>query len=155
MAHALIEKRSPHRRRALDGVLFNLPLGVVISDPEGYVLNVNPFFTSMTGYTLQEVKHDTVEKLLNGPLTDVLALKKIAISLGQKTQFMGQLLHYRKNGSIFLDQYSISPIFNSAGELANFISLSQVMTDMIPHTSSSKAMLSVDEMDALFGSQLS
>ena len=159
-----IQMRSPFGRRALDNAIYKLPFGIVVSDADGLIVSINDVFTSMTGYSLKDVEHKNFQKLLNGPLTNKNAIDEINIACKELKTFDDELIHYRKNGSTFWDEYSSSSILDSEGQVANFICTSKDITDRVTEfnrTSGAQQrvnrkdhlnfVLSSEEIDALFG----
>lgn len=157
-----LQTRSALGRRALDNAVLKIPYGVVIADAEGLIVNVNDIFTALTGYTLADVEQSDFRALLNGPLTDFNAIQATFSVSKQAEKFSGLMAHYRKNGSMFWDDYSVSPVFNNDSQVCNFIGLSKDMADR-PHLTLSlhdgsqnlhkvcRATLTNEEMSALFG----
>ena len=157
-----LKTRSALGRRVLDNAVLKIPYGVVIADAEGLIINLNEVFTVLTGYTLAEVEQSDFRAVLNGPLTDLNAIDATYSASKQAGKYSRLMAHYRKNGSMFWDDYSISPVFNNDAKVCNFIGLSKDMADR-PHPTINlqegsqnshkvcRATLTNDEITALFG----
>jgi PAS domain S-box-containing protein len=102
---------------------------VIITDSQIRIQWVNKAFTNVTGYTL----NDAIGKdpsFLHGPETDTKELKKIFKRLMNKKGFSAEVLNYSKTGRKYWMQINTTPIFNEEGELVNFISVENDITQL-------------------------
>lgn len=103
--------------------------GIVITDATNLdhpLIYVNPGFEEMTGYSACEVLGKNC-RFLQGSDYDQEGLEVIQIALQENRECCVTVRNYRKNGSLFWNQISISPIFNQKGEVLYFI---WVLTDI-------------------------
>jgi len=91
------------------------------------IVYVNDGFTKMTGYSREEVIGKT-PRILQGPKTDRNTLENLKKSLIEGHSFFGQAVNYRKDGSEFINQWDIHPIYNEDGELTNWVSYQHDIT---------------------------
>jgi PAS domain S-box-containing protein len=91
------------------------------------IVYVNEGFTKMTGYTREEVIGKT-PRLLQGPKTDKGTLEHLKQSLLEGHSFFGQAVNYRKDGSEFINQWDIHPIYDEQGELCYWVSYQHDIT---------------------------
>ena len=108
----------------------NLSTGVSISDPtlpDNPIIFVNPAFTAMTGYTADEALGHNC-RFLQGPETDAQTLREIRAAMDERRTFQGVILNYRKDGTRFWNELTISPVFDDAGTLLNFVGLQSDVT---------------------------
>jgi PAS domain S-box-containing protein len=104
-----------------------------ISDPrrpDDPLVWVNPSFCSLTGYTHDEVVGRNC-RFLQGPNTDPAAVRRIGEALRRREPVTEVLLNYRRDGTAFWNQVSISPVFNGAGELVNFVGVQNDVTERV------------------------
>lgn len=101
---------------------------IVISDYEGFIEYVNPMFQMVTGYSLEEVKGKNPDMLISdiSPLNYVELQKQFSSKHGWK----GELLTRKKNGEYYWAWTSISPIKNENGEIINFISIQEDISEL-------------------------
>jgi len=91
---------------------------------------VNPAFTTTTGYTLAESVGRNC-RFLQGPATDpaVVAAMRAALEAGEATTTT--VLNYRKDGSAFWNQLSMSPIHDAEGTLTHFVGIQADVTHRV------------------------
>lgn len=92
----------------------------VRSDTEGRVLEINPAFSGLCGYTFEEIRGRKPGSLLQGVETteeSVLALRK-AICGRQACSV--EMVNYHKNQTTYRVQIDLSPIFDEKGDLEGF-----------------------------------
>lgn len=97
--------------------------GILICDAQqtGYpIVYVNPAFTDMTGYTLEEVKGRSC-RFLQGPDTDPQQIAEIQRALEQQHDITLTLRNYRKNGQTFWNNLFLSPVRNPDGQVTHFV----------------------------------
>jgi PAS domain S-box-containing protein len=117
----LVEETLRLRERALAAT----SNGIIITDArlaDHPIIYVNPAFEEMTGYSSPEVMGKNC-RFLQGKDTSpaVINQLRLAIQAGISCKFV--LLNYRKNGSSFWNELSISPIHNEDGELTHFVGI--------------------------------
>jgi len=96
-------------------------IAVILTDNRKKILWVNEGFVEMTGYTLAEVIGRSPGQILQGPDSEVEAIKRIRKGLADKVSLKDQLINYRKNGEPYICKLVIHPIFGRDQELTNFI----------------------------------
>ncbi len=98
------------------------PDSIVITDKDGTIEYVNPFFTQNTGYTLEEAKGQNPRILKSGETSpEVYAELWNTISSGNI--WRGELKNKKKNGDTYWESISISPVKNSSGEITNYVAV--------------------------------
>jgi len=78
----------------------------------GSIIYVNDAFTRMTGYEANEVMGKT-PGFLQGPKTEQAVLERLAEQLQKGEIFHGQTVNYRKDGSEFMLEWSVTPVKNN------------------------------------------
>ena len=117
----------------LAAAVSNLTTGVIITDPsspDNPIIFANTGFLRMTGYTAEDVRGRN-PRFLQGPGTDRLAVAEIrqALALGRSCSTV--LLNYRKDGTPFWNELTISPVVDDAGELIHYVGLQTDVTRRI------------------------
>jgi PAS domain S-box-containing protein len=100
---------------------------IVITDTDAAIVYVNPAFEKLTGYTRAEVigKNPRVLKAgLHGPEH----YRSLWSTLGKSETWRGDFVNRRKDGSLFEEEASISPVFDATGKLINYIAVKRDVT---------------------------
>ena len=91
---------------------------------------VNPAFTSMTGYLAAEVVGRNC-RFLQGPDTDRGQVEVLRAALKANRDVVVVLLNYRKDGTAFWNQLSVSPVLDSSGATTHFVGVQTDVTDRV------------------------
>lgn len=102
---------------------------VVITDAEGKIEYVNPGFTKLTGYVLEQCRGKAPGSLLQGPDTSEETRRNIRAKLDAREAFYDEILNYDANGNSYWISLAINPVLNEDGELEKFISIQANITD--------------------------
>ena len=116
------------RERQLARAVEQSPVAVVITDVEGRIEYVNPKFTKITGYAAEEVigKNPRILKSGIGPCELYADLWK-TICAGR--EWHGKFYNRKKNGDLYWEAASISPVTNSKGKVTHFVAVKDDITD--------------------------
>ena len=122
-----VAKETENQLRKLSRAVEQSPASVVITNLAGEIEYVNPKFTEVTGYTLEEAKGQNPRVLKSGdqPAENYRELWETIISGGE---WRGEFLNKRKNGELFWEAASISPIKNEKGETTHFLAVKEDIT---------------------------
>ncbi|MEG5161474.1 PAS domain S-box protein [Microcoleus sp. AT3-A2] len=99
-----------------------------IEEPGPRIIYVNPAFTRMTGYTLEEVVGKT-PRILQGEKTDRASLHRVRTALKTWQPVRVDSINYRKDGTEFWVEMSIVPIADENGEFTHWVSVHRDISD--------------------------
>jgi diguanylate cyclase (GGDEF)-like protein/PAS domain S-box-containing protein len=105
--------------------------GVCVSESKGRdnpIVFVNTAFERMTGYTRAEIMGKDCRFLQNGD-NNHPALDTVRAAVINGTSVTATLRNYKKDGSVFWNEISLSPLRNEAGHITNYIAISRDVTD--------------------------
>jgi len=102
--------------------------GTHLEAPGPRIVYVNPAFTHMTGYTEAEVRGKS-PRLLQGPKTDRAALDQIREHLEAGTPVEAEAINYRKDGTTYEVQWTISPVRGDDGTIQHWVSVRRDITE--------------------------
>lgn len=105
--------------------------GVIITDatlPENPIIYASPTFEHITGYSAREVLGKNC-RFLQGDDRDQPALDDLRTALGEGRECRVVLRNYKKDGSLFWNELSLSPVHDEEGRLINFIGVQSDVTD--------------------------
>lgn len=101
---------------------------VVITDNMGNVEYVNPKFVSVTGYSAAEIMGQNPRVLKSGFQDDAF-YKELWMHLNSGEEWCGEFHNKRKDGSVYWEQATIAPVFNSCGSISHFIAVKEDITE--------------------------
>ncbi|MCB5364614.1 EAL domain-containing protein [Pusillimonas sp. CC-YST705] len=87
---------------------------MVVTNPNGVILTVNPAFTDITGYSLDEVLGQRLNVLSSGR-HDAAFYKEMWRSLTENGTWEGEVWNRRKNGEIYIERLSITTTYSDKG----------------------------------------
>ncbi|NET58210.1 MAG: PAS domain S-box protein [Symploca sp. SIO2E6] len=128
------QKRTSEQVRLLQSVVVNTNDAVIITEAEPIdlpgprILYVNQAFTTMTGYSLEEVLGQT-PRLLQGPKTDLVALARVRSALSNWESITVELINYRKDGSEFWVEFSVVPVADQQNNYTHWIAIQRDITE--------------------------
>lgn len=104
------------------------PSVVIITDTKGNIEYANPKFTQLTGYSLPEVVGKNIGILKSGQTSpeEYKQLWKTIVSGGE---WHGEFCNKKKNGELYWEAASISPIKNPAGIITHFVAVKEDITE--------------------------
>ena len=100
---------------------------IVITDQSGNILRVNAAFTSLTGYTAQEVLGKNPRFLKSGKQEEEF-YRKLWREISSGRVWSGELTNRRKDGSLYVEEMTITPLRDAAGSIARYIAIKQDVT---------------------------
>ncbi len=122
------EKKKEAELKKLSLGIHQNSASVVITDPKGAIEYVNPHFTLVTGYTFEEAIGKNPRILKSGQ-TDPALYKELWNTIINGDVWRGEFLNKKKNGDLFWESVSISPIKNDKNEITNFIAIKDDITE--------------------------
>ncbi|WP_433801800.1 SpoIIE family protein phosphatase [Actinomycetospora sp. CA-084318] len=136
-----------HLEMMRDRAVVATELSFTISDPDreqNPLVWVNPAFTRLTGYDLDEVLGRNC-RFLQGPNTDPTSISRIRAALADERPITEVLLNYRRDGTAFWNQVSISPVFDGGGRVVNFVGVQADVTERVMVENERRAALAAAE----------
>lgn len=103
--------------------------GVLITDARRRVVWANDGFTRLSGYTLAELVDRVPGVVLQGPDTDVAAVRRLRTALDHAQPVELELLNYHRDGHPYWVRLKIEPLRNEDGDLEGFIGVHADVTD--------------------------
>jgi diguanylate cyclase (GGDEF)-like protein/PAS domain S-box-containing protein len=122
-------KREAEARLQLAASVFtNASEGIFITDAAGLIIDVNDTFTTITGYSRDEVigQHP---RMLQSDQQESEFYDNMWQVLLEKGFFSGEVLSHRKNGQVYPEMLNMSSVKNANGQTSNYVAL---FTDITP-----------------------
>jgi diguanylate cyclase (GGDEF)-like protein/PAS domain S-box-containing protein len=102
--------------------------GIVITDKDEVIIWVNPAYSRITGYSLEEVVGYKPGDLDTTGLHDQTYYKNMWQAVLEGRAWCSEVVNMHKNGSLYHEKLSIAPIKNSAGDITHFIGIKEDIT---------------------------
>ncbi len=127
--HDITEKKLAEEQIKLLGrSIEQSPVIVIITNPEGSIIYVNPKFTEVTGYTFDEVKGKN-PKILNSGHNTKEYYHKLWSTILSGEKWFGEFYNKKKNGELYWEDAIISPIINEKNVITNFVAVKEDVTE--------------------------
>ncbi len=116
------QRQMEERLQLAHKVLQSASEAIVITDPKGVILEVNPAYESIMGYTQAEVVGRTPHYVSSGH-HDREFYQAMWRELTERGRWEGEIWDRRRSGEVFPQWLSISTIRNSLGEVVNYVGI--------------------------------
>lgn len=96
--------------------------GITITDAGQCILEVNPAFSQITGYSRAETLGKT-PRILSSGRHDAAFYEAMWKSIRENGQWRGDIWNRNKSGAVYSEQLSIVAVRDAAGQVANYIGI--------------------------------
>lgn len=114
--------------RKFQHIIEQSPSSIVLTDPQGVIEYVNPAFTKTTGYTLDEARGKNPRVLKSGNTADSV-YTDLWSTITAKRTWRGELCNKKKDGDLYWELATISPVLDKSGEIVNFAAIKDNISD--------------------------
>lgn len=119
--------RVEDRLRQLSQAVEQSPVTIMITDKRGAIQYVNPKFTELTGYSLDEIIGKN-PRILKSGYTSSEEYNKLWTTIQSGGEWTGEFHNKKKNGDLYWESAKISPIVNAQGETTHFLAVKEDIT---------------------------
>jgi diguanylate cyclase (GGDEF)-like protein/PAS domain S-box-containing protein len=122
---------------------------VVVTDLKSKIVYVNDSFLKQTGYSKEFVIHRNINFIRSGkhPKSFYADLWQ---TLLQDKSYQGVLINKRKNGELYFERKTITPIKNEDGNVEFFVSVGQNITQLVQESNEYKDKAHHDTLTGLY-----
>ena len=121
-------KKAEDELRKISTAVTQSPGIVVITDSEGRIEYVNPKFTELTGYTMQEVAGKNPRFLQSGKMSREF-YEDLWKTILSGREWRGEFLNRKKNGDLYWEDAIISPVRNEQSQITHFVAVREDVTE--------------------------
>jgi len=121
-------KRTEEQLRVQATALDAAANAIMITDHNGTIQSVNPAFTALTGYTAQEAVGQN-PRILKGGNHDEAFYRNLWQTISSGRVWSGELTNRRKDGSLYAEEMTITPLRNAEGVIARYIAIKRDITE--------------------------
>lgn len=112
----------------LKAAVENAPMSFIITNSEGNIEYVNPWFSHLTGYSFEEALGAN-PKILKSGLTPLSEYEQLWDEIIHKHVWRGTFKNLKKNGEEYWESATIVPIRNEHDEIIHYLGLKQEITE--------------------------
>ena len=121
-------KRAEEALRKLSRAVEQSPATIVITDTDGAIEYVNPRFESTTGYSPEEAIGQNPRILQSGEMPRE-KYEDLWATITSGREWRGEFHNKRKDGTLYWEQASISPIKAADGTITHFLAVKEEITE--------------------------
>lgn len=102
---------------------------IVITDASAVIQWANPAFAELTGYTLEEAIGKQINELVESGEQSSETYKALWKTILSGQTWHGELLNKRKNGTLYHQEVTVTPVRTEGDEITHFIAFKQDITE--------------------------
>ncbi|HZU85947.1 MAG TPA: diguanylate cyclase, partial [Anaerolineaceae bacterium] len=121
-------KEAEDRLRQLSRAVEQSPATIVITDTRGNIEYVNPKFTMLTGYSFEEALGNN-PRILKSELNSPEIYPPLWQTILAGNEWRGEFINRKKNGELYYESASISPILDAKGVISHFLAVKEDITE--------------------------
>jgi len=140
-------RHAEEKLRLTAQVIDNTTEGIMITDTEFRILEINRSFCSITGYAREEVLGESVLALHTGP-QDTGFYEGIWDIVRIRGSWRGEIWDRKKNGEVYPKWMSVSAVADDKGEITRFVA---IFSDITPMKKSEEQLYHMAHYDSLTG----
>ncbi|MCU9151817.1 EAL domain-containing protein [Pseudomonas aeruginosa] len=114
------QRRAERELRMAATVFEHSTAAIMVTDPAGYIVQVNDSFSRLTGYSPADVL-DQQPRLLTADRQEANQLKHVLASLQHSGSWEGEILQKRKTGELYPSWVGITAVRDEEGDLVSFV----------------------------------
>lgn len=122
--------------------------GIMLTDKDGCLIDVNKAFTQITGYARDEIIGQN-PRLLQSGRHDRKFYQNMWKQLADKGYWSGEIWNRRRNGEIFAELLTISAVRDENGSISNYVALFSDITSLKEHESQLEHLAHYDALTDL------
>jgi len=102
---------------------------ILIANRDGTIVWVNPAFSTLTGYTLAEAVGKNSRDLVKSGQQERAVYEEMWATILAGRVWHGQIVNRRKDGSLYPEEQTITPVRDAHGEITHFIAIKQDLSE--------------------------
>ena len=123
---------------------------IVITDANWTIQYVNPAFCTVSGYSREEALGQN-PSVLKGGQQDEAFYKTLSATLSGGKTWQGRFVNKRKDGALYTEEATISPVCDENGKIINYVSASRDITDQLHLTAQLQQAQKMESVGRLAG----
>ena len=127
--NALVREALESRLRLFEVALNSVASGIVITDVDARIQWVNPAFTQLTGFSLEEVLGRNPGELTKSGKQSPAFYRNMWGTILSGQTWHGEIVNRRKDGSLYDETLVIAPVTGGDGTIRHFVAIMQDITE--------------------------
>lgn len=129
IARDMSERKKTEKELKLQSAALNATANaIIITDKNGTILWVNSAWSGLTGYSSEEAIGQN-PRILKSDIQDVSYYKNLWAVILEGKVWHGELVNKRKDGSLYSEEQTITPVYDESGDLTHFIAIKQDVSE--------------------------
>ncbi|MEE8483709.1 MAG: PAS domain S-box protein [Nitrospinota bacterium] len=141
-------KHAMEDRRRLGKAIDHAADAIIITGSDSRIKYVNPAFEEMTGYSREEAVGQKTSILKSGK-HDEAFYSNIQNTILEGGTWKGRIINKKKDGTLFHQEITISPIFNDNKEIISYVGVQRDITQDIIMEDIQKQIVHMQKMEAV------
>jgi PAS domain S-box-containing protein len=121
-------RRAQEQQARLSRVVEQATDSILITDPQGTMIYVNPAFERISGYSRAEAIGQNPRMLKSGH-QDAAFYRRMWETLARGEVWKGRMVNRRKDGTLYQEDATIGPVRDASGRLVNYVAVKQDVTN--------------------------
>ncbi|MFA4916935.1 MAG: PAS domain S-box protein [Syntrophales bacterium] len=143
-------KRAEAERERLMAAIEQAGEMILMTDPAGTIQYVNPAFERITGYTCQEAIEQNPRILKSGRQNEAF-YSELWATISRGDTWQGRIVNKRKDGTLYTEEATISPVRDAAGKIANYVAVKRDITEHLRLTAQFQQAQKMESVGRLAG----
>jgi len=123
------KRKAEAARHLLATVIEKTPDAVIVTEPDGVILYVNPAEEKTSGYDKYELLGEKAS-VLKSDQTNPATFQELWQTITKGNVWSGRIVSKKKDNTSTLEDVTISPVRNEEGDITNFVAIKRDVTEM-------------------------
>ena len=141
-------KQAEEQARLATSVFTNTQEGILITNTDNHIIDVNPAGCQLTGYSREELLGKN-PRFLNAHIQPAEAYTEMRQSITDTGHWQGDLWNRKKNGEVYAERLSIAKVENESGNLTHHVGIFSDITYIKDHQAELEQIANNDALTGL------
>lgn len=123
-----LEIESQKKIKWLNQAIHSAANAIVLTDTDANIKWINPAFSKLTGYNAEEVLGKN-PRILKSNVQSLDFYQNMWNTITAKKTWNGQIVNKKKDGTLYTEEMTITPVINSKGDITQYISIKADISD--------------------------
>lgn len=121
------QRNAENELRKLSKAVEQSPVAICITNTNGVIEYVNPKVIQLTGFSVEELINENTRIFSSGEKTEQ-EYAKLWQTINSGDIWKGEFHNRKKNGELYWESATISPVFDTAGQMTHFLAIKEDIT---------------------------